>query len=96
MTAENFQACLAFTLKYEGGKSNDPRDPGGRTMEGVTQATYDASHEKKALGLRDVFTMGAAERDEIYRNEYWNAVNGDRLRAGEDLCVFDFWPRASA
>ena len=34
--------------------------------------------------------MGAAERDEIYRNEYWNAVNGDRLRAGEDLCVFDF------
>ena len=90
MTAENFQACLAFTLKYEGGRSNDPRDPGGRTMEGVTQATYDASHEKKALGLRDVFTMGAAERDEIYRNEYWNAVNGDRLRAGEDLCVFDF------
>lgn len=90
MTAENFQACLAFTLKYEGGKSNDPRDPGGRTMEGVTQATYDAVHEKKALGCRDVFTMGAAERDEIYRNEYWNAVNGDRLRAGEDLCVFDF------
>ena len=82
MTAENFQACLAFTLKYEGGKSNDPRDPGGRTMEGVTQATYDASHEKKALGLRDVFTMGAAERDEIYRNEYWNAVNGDRASRG--------------
>ena len=47
MTAENFQACLAFTLKYEGGKSNDPRDPGGRTMEGVTQATYDASHKKR-------------------------------------------------
>jgi lysozyme family protein len=90
MTAENFQACVAFTLKYEGGKSDDPRDPGGRTMEGVTQATYDAYQIKKELGRRDVYTMGAAERDEIYRHEYWDLVNGDGLRAGEDLCVFDF------
>jgi lysozyme family protein len=97
MTAEKFsdedlrfQACLAFTLKYEGGRSNDPRDPGGRTMEGVTQATYDACRAKKALGSRDVFAISAAERDEIYRHEYWDLVNGDALRAGEDLCVFDF------
>jgi lysozyme family protein len=90
MTAENFHACLAFTLKYEGGRSNDPHDRGGRTMEGVTQATYDAYRVKKPLGRTDVFTMGAAERDEIYRNEYWDPVNGDVLRAGEDLCVFDF------
>ncbi len=89
MTTENFQACLAFTLKYEGGKSNDPHDPGGRTNQGVTQATYDAYRVKKALGRKDVFTMEAAERDDIYRDGYWNAVNGDRLRAGEDLCVFD-------
>jgi lysozyme family protein len=97
MTAEKFsdedlrfQACLAFTLKYEGGRSNDPRDPGGRTMEGVTQATYDACRAKKALGSRDVFAISAAERDEIYRHEYWDLVNGGALRAGEDLCVFDF------
>jgi lysozyme family protein len=90
MTAENFQACLAFTLKYEGGRSNNPRDPGGRTMEGVTQATYNAYRDKKALGRRDVFTIEPAECDEIYRNEYWDLVNGDVLRAGEDLCVFDF------
>ncbi len=90
MTAENFQACLAFTLKYEGGRSNDPSDPGGRTMEGVTQATYDAYEVKKELGRKNVYTMGAPERDEIYRNEYWDRINGDALRAGEDLCVFDF------
>ncbi len=90
MTAENFQACLAFTLKYEGLRSNDPRDPGGPTMAGVTQATYDAYRVKKVLGRADVFTMGSAERDEIYRKEYWDLVNGDVLRAGEDLCVFDF------
>jgi lysozyme family protein len=90
MTTENFQACLAFTLKYEGGKSNDPRDPGGRTMKGVTQATYDAYRVKKALGRRDVFAIEAAERDEIYRTEYWEPVAGYDLRAGEDLCIFDF------
>ncbi|MFZ0494444.1 MAG: glycosyl hydrolase 108 family protein [Methylocella sp.] len=90
MTADNFQACLAFTLKYEGGGSDDPRDPGGRTMEGVTQATYDAWRDRAALARRDVFTMGAPERDAIYRNEYWDPVDGDVLRAGEDLCVFDF------
>ncbi|MGH6856871.1 MAG: glycosyl hydrolase 108 family protein, partial [Methylocella sp.] len=68
----------------------DPRDPGGRTMEGVTQATYDAYRVKNSLERRDVFTMGAADRDKIYRNEYWDRVSGDALRAGEDLCVFDF------
>ena len=90
MRAENFQACLAFTLKYEGGRSDDPRDPGGRTMEGVTQAAYDAYHAKKGVGGLDVFLMSSCERDEIYHTKYWNAVNGDGLRAGEDLCVFDF------
>jgi lysozyme family protein len=30
MASDNFQECLAFVLKYEGGKSDDLRDPGGR------------------------------------------------------------------
>jgi lysozyme family protein len=96
MTAEQFsnedlrfQACLAFTLKYEGGRSNDPHDPGGPTMEGVTQATYDAYRAIKARGRGDVFMIGAAERDEIYRKEYWDRIKGDGLLPGEDLCVFD-------
>ncbi|MGH6812869.1 MAG: glycosyl hydrolase 108 family protein [Methylocella sp.] len=89
MTAENFPACLAFTLKYEGGRSDDPRDPGGRTMEGVTQATYDRYRNFYNLPKEDVFSIKPAMRDEIYRGEYWDLVNGDALRRGEDLCVFD-------
>ena len=58
-------------------------------MEGITQATYDAYRVKKALGRGDVFTIGAAERDEIYRKEYWDRIKGDGLLPGEDLCVFD-------
>ena len=90
MTAKNFQACLAFTLKYEGGRSNDPRDPGGRTNQGVTQQTYDSRHDKFLLPRKDVYLMDSFERDAIFHDEYWNRINGDRLRAGEDLCVFDF------
>lgn len=96
MTAEKFadadlrfQACLAFTLKYEGRRSNDPRDPGGRVMEGVTQGTYDAYRAKIGHGRKDVYLMAAAERDEIYRTEYWNAIKADGMLPGEDLATFD-------
>ena len=106
MTAENFQACLDFTLKYEGGNSNDPRDPGGRTRKGITQKTYDTYRAAHRLLRQDVFAMQDSEMQEIYRTEYWDAVKGDALRPGVDLCVFDlavnsgparaksFWARA--
>lgn len=90
MTAENFQPCLAFTLKFEGGKSNDPRDPGGRTNQGVTHRTYDGYRDRSGLPRRDVFLMTSAERDEIYHSGYWKQVTGDSLPRGVDLCVFDF------
>jgi lysozyme family protein len=89
MARGNFQKCLAFVLKYEGGKSDDPNDPGGRTMEGVTQRTYDDHRNKKGLPNQDVFLMQDSERDEIYRKEYWDAVRGDALRPGEDLVLMD-------
>ncbi len=90
MAASNYPACLAFTLKYEGGNSDDPRDPGGRTRKGVTQATYDAFRGRNGLPRQDVFAMPDAEMQQIYKNSYWDAVGGDSLRAGEDLVVFDF------
>jgi lysozyme family protein len=90
MAKDNFPACLAFTLKYEGGKSDDPRDPGGRTNQGVIQRTYDAYRTSKGQSHRDVYQMAPYERDEIYRRDYWGKVTGDSLPAGVDLCVFDF------
>ena len=90
MTTANFQQCLDFVLKFEGGKSNDAHDPGGRTNQGITQASYAAYLSRVGLGPADVYTMSPGERNSIYRNEYWNRVKGDTLRPGEDLCVFDF------
>jgi lysozyme family protein len=42
---------------------------------------------KKTLGRRDVFTIKAAERDEIYRNEYWDPIDGNLMCAGKN-CAF--------
>jgi lysozyme family protein len=80
---------LPFTLQYEGGKANDPRDPGGRTNYGVTQKTYDLWRVSRGLSRADVFSISAAERDSIYEMNYWKAVKGDALASGVDLCVFD-------
>lgn len=86
---DGFDRALARVLVYEGGKADDPRDPGGRTNEGVTQRVYDAYRARKGQGPRDVHRMAAAERDAIYRAQYWDVVQGDALPSGIDFLVFD-------
>jgi len=87
---ENYPQALKQVLKYEGGKVDDPRDPGGRTAYGITQDTYNAWREKQGLGVQDVFTISQADVAAIYRKEYWDRVRGDDLPDGVDFAVFDF------
>jgi lysozyme family protein len=87
---ENYAQALKQILKYEGGKVNDPRDPGGRTAFGVTQDTYNAWRKKQNLPTADVFTISQNEVAAIYRQEYWDRISGDDLPAGVDFAVFDF------
>lgn len=86
---EDFAACDRIVLVYEGGKVNNPKDPGGRTNQGVTQRVYDGWRRRKALPLRSVYLMEGAERDDIYRNQFWAPIRGDDLPAGVDLVVYD-------
>lgn len=90
MAADNFEKCLPVTLTFEGGDVDDPRDPGGATSRGVTQAVYDAYRDGKHMSRRTVFQMESHELLDIYRARYWDLVGGDRLPAGVDLAVFDF------
>jgi lysozyme family protein len=89
MTSANFEKCLAITLKWEGGYSNNPDDPGGPTMRGVIQREYDAWRKKHGKSGRPVRQIEETELRTIYRDEYWNACGCDELAAGLDLCVFD-------
>lgn len=41
MSADRYPDAIACVLVHEGGYVNDPRDPGGATMKGVTQRTFD-------------------------------------------------------
>ena len=90
---DNFDACLALTLKYEGSFVNNPRDPGGPTNMGITIATL--SHELgRAATITDVRNLsetgaGRALVASIYRKRYWNLVNGDSLPKGVDAIAFD-------
>lgn len=90
MAQNNFANCLAFTLKEEGGYSNDPHDPGGATMEGVTQAEYDAWRVAHGQSKQPVRQIAEDEMKAIYLAQYWNQVRGDTLPAGVDLTEFDY------
>lgn len=87
---ENFAAALAAVLTHEGGRVDDPQDPGGRTAFGVTQRVYDEARRDSGLPPRDVWKIGQDEVAAIYRSRYWDAVKGDALPAGVDYAVFDF------
>lgn len=95
MSAENFNKCMLRILAYEGGYSNHPKDPGGVTLEGVIQRVYDGYRDRKQIPRRDLTAdirgtpLWISERNEIYRNQYWDKVQGDDLPAGVDLVVFD-------
>ena len=42
MATTDFEYCMRSVLAFEGGKVDNPNDPGGRTNQGVIQRVYDA------------------------------------------------------
>jgi lysozyme family protein len=90
MTAANFPQSLALTLVYEGGWSNNPKDPGGATMRGVTQAVYDEDRDHRGVPRRSVRMITDPELEAIYRWRYWDLIKGDALPSGVDYVLFDF------
>lgn len=85
---DNFEKALELTLKYEGGYTNDPYDPGGPTNYGITIATLSHELGRKAT-VKDVKNISMNVVKDIYKKKYWNLVDGDSLPAGVDLLAFD-------
>lgn len=75
-----FDAALAFVLRAEGGDSDDPDDPGGRTRYGISKAAHPDV---------DIPTLTLAQAREIYRADYWRRVRGDDLPARLAFVAFD-------
>lgn len=85
----NFEKCLAFVLKSEGGFALLPHDPGGATNFGVTKATYE-QYIGHPVTVDDMRTLTVDQITPLYRRMFWDAIHGDDLPAGVDYAVFDF------
>lgn len=81
--------ALRLSTGHEGGYVNHPRDPGGPTNHGITQATLSAFIGRKAT-IADVQNLKKATAAIIYERSYWAPISGDKLPAGLDYAVFDF------
>lgn len=88
MAEDNFAACLAFTLRHEGGYADHPKDPGGATNFGVTHAML-ARWRGAPCTKDDVRALTSSEAGDIYRKFYWDVVGAGALAAGLDAVAFD-------
>lgn len=77
----NFDTAFDRVIGHEGGYVNHPNDPGGETNWGVSKRSY--PHVDIANLTRD-------EAKEIYRRDFWNRINGDKMPDGVAFQVFDF------
>lgn len=95
---DRFLICLPFTLAQEApfpndwsnprNFSNDPGDPGGKTMCGIIQTEYDHWRRAQGLPVRDVRQLTQVEGYDIYRQNYWEP-HCPNLPPGFDLVFFD-------
>lgn len=77
----SFDRALTFTLRHEGGFSNDADDPGGRTNFGI------AEHANPEAWADGVVTPEEARA--IYRAKYWAPIHGDELPPRTAMVAFD-------
>jgi lysozyme family protein len=87
----NFIHAFDFTTSdaIEGGFSDNPDDPGGATMRGITLAEFREFYHNPQLSIDDLKNITVPQQEEIYEKAYWQAVSADLLPAGVDLSVFD-------
>lgn len=96
--SNRFLTCLPFTLTQEApypsqwgnpkNFSNDPGDPGGKTMDGIIQVEYDKYRTQHGLPRQDVRLISEQEGDDIYLNNYWLPYCPD-IPVGLDMMFFD-------
>lgn len=89
MAKSIFETALAHVLRYEGGFSDHPDDPGGRTQKGITQKTFDAWRRSMDRATADVADIEESELRQIYRVNYWDAIRGDELPAPVAVLMMD-------
>lgn len=79
-----FDEAFVRLIGHEGSYSNNPADPGGETMYGVTKRVAEEHGYQGAMAH-----LPLSEAKRIARAEYWDAVRADELPPGVRFDVFD-------
>ncbi|MDO9499020.1 glycoside hydrolase family 108 protein [Falsiroseomonas sp.] len=90
-----FAQAMDFVLRFEGGFVDDPADPGGATNLGIS-LRY-ARSKGRLLDLDRDGDVDAADirlitkeiASDLYRRDFWDAVQGDDLPAAIAVVAFD-------
>lgn len=80
----NFSTAFHLLLGHEGGFSDHPADPGGKTRFGITEAV---AREVGYKGDMRELPVDLAQR--IYLEKYWKPVRADDLPPGIRYSMFD-------
>ena len=80
----NFDQAFDRLLKHEGGYSDNPADPGGKTRFGITERV---ARNYGYLGEMSNLPIGYAKR--IYKMAYWDAVFADEMPEIVRYALFD-------
>lgn len=77
----NFDQAFDRLMEHEGGYVNDPKDPGGETKFGVSKRSYPNE---------DIPNMTKERAKELFKRDFWDKINGDRLHDGVAWQAADF------
>lgn len=75
-----FYSAVSFTLKWEGGYSNNPADPGGETNFGISKRSYP---------MLDIKNLTIEQAKAIYYLDYWLPVEAANYPYPKDQILFD-------
>jgi lysozyme family protein len=75
-----FSRAIEFSLKWEGGYSNDPLDPGGETRYGISKRSYPDL---------DIAHLTRLDAIDIYRRDFWGPAKCNVMRFPLSMVHFD-------
>ena len=75
-----FDQAFDRLIGHEGGYVFDPRDPGGETKYGISKRSYPAL---------DIRALTLADAKAIYRRDYWDRAQCDKMPLELAFDVFD-------
>lgn len=88
INSPNFKKSLDFVTRWEGGWSQDQKNPGESKMRGISQNTYDRYRYSKDKPKQMVKLISEDEVTDIYYTHFW--VNSDCLNLEYPICLIHF------